>query len=259
MMNCIARVLTLSTKDIVVKENFPLKVMVFLIAFLFVADAAAEIFDGDRKGLIMGAAIGFGVARYASSNDLVSGHENPLAIAYNLRIGYAPSDRFQLYYTIRQTVFIPEIINNYENFFNEIGKGSSKSELYLVLSPFVIGLIPFFSAQTLMPMAFGIRQYFEPRAPSFFVDLGAGVTASSFPYKKAKYPFYRPPGNMDVTLGLFGGGGYEWRRNLNLEATISWAHANKTSVYYIENHPLPPTREKYDLFSIALSISICQY
>jgi hypothetical protein len=155
-------------ENLVSQKILFLMVLVWLTSLLMVAGSAADTFDGNRKGFIFGAAAGLGVTRYASSNEFASGHGYPAAIAYNFQVGYAPTDRLQLYYTMRQSVIIPEIIDNYKDLFNKIGRKSSGDELYLLISPFVIALIPLLSAQHLMPMGFGIRQYFNSQGPLFF-------------------------------------------------------------------------------------------
>jgi len=64
---------------------------------------------------------------------------------------------------------------------------------------------------------------------------------------------------MDTALGIFGGAGYEWDRHLHMEASFMWAHSTRSDYYYPENHFSPPTHDKYDLLSLALSVSICKY
>ena len=64
---------------------------------------------------------------------------------------------------------------------------------------------------------------------------------------------------MDTALGIFGGAGYEWDRHLHMEASFMWAHSTRSDYYYPENHFSPPTHDKNDLLSHALSVSICKY
>jgi hypothetical protein len=230
-----------------------------MLSLSIAVEAAAGVFDGNRKGFIFAGGIGFGVTRYASSNEIVSGHGYPSTVVFNWRVGYAPSDELQIYYAMRQSVFIPRIVNNYGDYFDEIGKKSLKGTLYLLVAPFVVPLIPFFSEQHLMPAGLGVRRYFGSQAPSLYADLGVGAMASSFPYEDEEFPLVKPPHEMDVAFGVFGGFGWEWKRHVSLEAQLMWTHATRSNNHLYENYPLPLTHDKYDALSLMLTISLCGY
>ncbi|MCX6828222.1 MAG: hypothetical protein NT002_02920 [candidate division Zixibacteria bacterium] len=239
------------------KSRFLFKAILVLLYLLFAANTTAETFDGKRQGFIIGAGIGFGITRYSSSNEISSGRGNPSTVIYDLRIGYAPSDKLQLYYVWRQCVYIPKIIERWGNLLDDIGQGTDKAAIHLIIAPIALPLIAIWSEQHIMPFGFGLRQYFKPEAPSLFADLGAGVSGCSFPYKDEIVP--KPPRNMDVVLTIVGGLGWEVKSHLSLEIHCMWGHVTHAGSHYNKENRLQHTRDKYDVLSIAFTIAVCGY
>lgn len=122
---------------------------ILFAAIVVLAATEAFAFDGQRKGFILGGGIGGGFLSNKFSAGPFSTTEGEAVFASEFKIGYAPSNDFEIYY---------------------IGKGSWWGESDVAL---LIGL-----------SAVGISKYLGTSSTGFFVTGGVGLSAIDAPFEE---------------------------------------------------------------------------
>lgn len=164
--------------------------MIFIIFFLTIT---ASAFDGKRKGFILGGGIGPGFTSYTQElagwdpyfgyTKIKSDQETKVALMTNFKIGYAPTDFWELYYTSKVSWFSFESISGDVIIANGIS-------------------------------ALGVTYYFKPEAPSPFTAGGIGFSTWNAPFESDSDTW--------IGLGLFAGAGYEFTKHFNIEVDLLW-------------------------------------
>lgn len=186
--------------------------------------ASADAWDGQRKGFLLGFGIGPGFTsftqRVAASDpswggtvSLVSDRENKPGVMTDFKIGYAPDDYWAIYYTSKVSWFGME---------NALGDNVTVAN----------GL-----------GAAGITYWFQPHYPSPFVAGGVGFSTWGLPLED-------PAPDTWVGPGFFAGGGYEFSRNVSVEAYLSLGSPRDTD---------RGMEVKSDTFSLMLTLNWLGY
>jgi opacity protein-like surface antigen len=149
----------------------------------------ANAFDGMRKGFTLGGGIGPGFTTFtqeASSGyySEKSDRENKLGLMTDFKIGYAPTDFWEIYYTSKVSWFgIENVLGDNVTIANGLG-------------------------------AIGATYYFKPAAPSPFIAGGIGLATWMAPFESGSETW--------IGFGLFVGAGYEFAPHFNVEADLIW-------------------------------------
>jgi hypothetical protein len=192
-----------------------LLVAAILVLSFFEVNSEAYAWDGKRKGFILGGALGYGVSPYTRKLDYNYGYgysyswsksENPSAVMTDFKIGYAPTDLVEVYYM------------------NKVSWFKADNDL-----------------TTCALTGIGLTYLFNPRAPSWFVSGGVGVSS---------WDFLTGGPNSLSGLGLVAGGGYEFSRYWSIEGNLLWGN---------------PTRDEFgrnqrvNITTVRVTISFLQY
>jgi hypothetical protein len=166
-------------------------ILIIVLAFQWSAKPALS-FDGRRQGFILGGGLGFNITSYTQTiegngDSYTSDRENKGAFSTNFKIGYAPNEQTEIYYTSKVSWF---------GFENVLGDN--------VTVAFGMGGI-------------GITHNLEPAVPTFFVTGGLGYSTWSLPLED-------DPPDTWYGLGIYGGGGYEFSRHYNVEFVIAYGN-----------------------------------
>ncbi|KQC12752.1 MAG: hypothetical protein APR63_10415 [Desulfuromonas sp. SDB] len=184
-----------------------------------------------RRGFILNFGMGTGYTHiYSKTGDRVR-YDDELALGSDFRIGWAPTDQYQLYYTHKLTLF------DLDDLFR-------KSEELQEENPFAFLILPF------LPFAYshncaglGMTYFFKPQAPSFYVDGGFGMTI--FPNRQIE--------EVQAGGSVFWGGGYEITPHLTLGCEMMWGFASDDDQYSNEE------RTTSNAFSAIVTINFLLY
>lgn len=181
-------------------------VILIVIAMLFLT-STANAFDGKRKGFLLGLGMGAGFnsfteesvdynSYYGRFQKTKSPRENKGSFITDFKIGYSPTDFWEIYYTTKLSWL-------------------HYTTLYEGEKGVVSGL-----------GALGITYYFEPQAPSFFVTGGMGVSM----WGRFAVNLFGGSGRKfaDIGFGLFAGAGYEFKKHLNVGLNLVWGKPGDT-------------------------------
>ena len=166
-----------------------------LLSVVFVvilcATTAAQAFDGERQGFILGAGIGAGLASYTQevsygSFSETSDRENELGIMSDVKIGYAPNDVTEIYWMSKVSWFGME---------NALGDD-------VTIANGIGGL--------------GVTYFFQPTAPSAFVSGGIGFSTWTAPFEEGADTWYG--------VGVSAGAGYEFAPHWYIEGNVCWGN-----------------------------------
>lgn len=167
-----------------------MKTKLLLIVFGLLIISNVFGFDGKRKGFLLGFGLGYSNVSYkqtieAYNEDFTSPTETEAAFATDFKIGFAPNESFEIYYSSKVAWF--SIENIYEN-------DVSISDGVGTIS------VSYFTASGLKTPGW---------VASPFVSAGFGFSAWSTPSEK----------NSDswTGSGFFVGGGYEFAKHYRLE------------------------------------------
>lgn len=174
-----------------------LLILVVLVVLFLIVNANA--FDGKRKGFILGGGIGPGYTTftqelagydpYLGYVTIKSDRVNKVGIMTDFKIGYAPTDYYEIYYASKVSWFGMESGAGNVTIANGLG-------------------------------SLGATYYFKPVAPSPFIAGGIGLSTWSAPFESSTETW--------VGFGLFAGVGYEFIRHLNAELDLIWGKPGKT-------------------------------
>ncbi len=160
---------------------------VFFLSF-FVLSAHLPAFNGQKKGFILGGGIGAGYLSYKETSPEFK--LNRFAGAGNFKIGYAPTDSFEIY-------FVGDL-----SMFGYLFQGDVDD-----MGVTVIGF-----------NGLGLTKYLSTRGTGFFVSGGVGISFLSF--------FSTRTGSGDVNggLGLLGGIGYDLSRHWRIQGDVVYTN-----------------------------------
>lgn len=184
--------------------------ILIVIATLFLI-SNADAFNGKRKGFIIGGGLGPGFTTFketikihsffGSETEIVeSQRENKFGLSTNLKIGYAPSNLLEIYFTVKDSWFSSEV------YF----LGESSTEDVIMASGF---------------WGPGVTYYFKPEAPSYFITGGVGVSTLSLPFESHS--------EIKFGGGLYAGAGYEFRNHFNVELDLGWGKPSSLELFGI--------------------------
>jgi len=164
---------------------------IVLLTFVWSANPAFS-FDGKRKGFILGGGLGFNMTSYTQTVEAfgfeeTSDRENKGAISTSFKIGFAPNEQTEIYYSSKVSWFGME---------NALGND--------VTIAFGMGGI-------------GITHSLKTVPPTYFVTGGIGFSSWSLPFED------NAPDTW-LGLGVYGGGGYEFSRHYNVEFVICYGN-----------------------------------
>lgn len=163
--------------------------VLLVIAFLTLALISdADAFDGNRKGFILGGGLGLGVTSFTQTVGgfgprLTLERGRKLGLQTSFRIGYAPSEYGQIYWSNRVSWFGME--NNFGN--------------HVAIAHGIGGI--------------GVTYYFHPVTPSFFIT---GVIGFS-----TWFTLFESYPDILYGDGISGGFGYEFVRHWSVEISVS--------------------------------------
>ncbi|MDH4222186.1 MAG: hypothetical protein OEV55_01455 [candidate division Zixibacteria bacterium] len=190
------------------KKTYVLIIVVMVISFLALN---ANAFDGKRKGFILGGGIGPGVTllkstvsysswfdehEYSESSDW----ESKFGLITNFKIGYAPSDHVEIYFTVKDSWYGSTIY-----------WGGLESEDVVMASGF---------------WGPGVTYYFKPEAPSYFITGGFGLSTLSLPFES--------DAEIKFGGGVFAGAGYEFARHYSVELDLMWGKVSNFALFGID-------------------------
>ena len=175
----------------------------FIILVFFLLSSLtipANAWDGKRKGFILGFGIGPGLTSFTqelAAWDYYQGwvrvksdRSNKMAIMTDFKIGYAPTDFYEIYYTGKVSWFgLENVFGDKVTISNGVG-------------------------------ALGATYYFAPQAPSPFISGGIGFSTWSAPFESGSKTW--------TGFGLFVGGGYEFARHMSVEFDLLWGKPGTT-------------------------------
>jgi len=203
-------------------------------------------FDNDRKGFI--ASLGFGPSVTSISSEYrgLEGKISKGAIGIDFRLGYAPDNRWQFFFAHKASVYASKYREHVSDYLDNVNVKTKDGIGLAVITPIVLPVIVFFTDQHLM-MGVGVSYYFEPRVPSWFVDVGIGISDCADPYERAGSPF---PRGRPEGYGAFGGIGYEFADHWRAECQAMWSMAKSTKGGY---------KKRWSALSAMLIIQVLGY
>jgi hypothetical protein len=151
----------------------------------------AQAFDGNRRGFIIGGGLGPGVTfakqtveqfgRSSSSN-----WETKPSVLADIKIGYAPSEKYQIYFFNVASMFgLDNALGGHVTISNGVG-------------------------------GVGMTMYSKPIAPCSYYNFGVGVASWD--------AVSEDDGDAWWGFGVMVGGGYEFARHWSLEGTLTYGH-----------------------------------
>jgi len=180
-------------------------ILIVVTTLFFIANANA--FNGKRKGFIIGGGLGPGFTTFKETitSDWLgileeSQRENKFALTTNFKIGYAPSNLLEIYFTVKDSWFASKVY-----FF-----GESSSEDVIMASGF---------------WGPGVTYYFNPETPSYFITGGVGLSTLSLPFESHS--------EIKFGGGLYAGAGYEFKNHFNVELDLGWGKPSSLALFGI--------------------------
>ncbi len=131
--------------------------LAFVLGFLFSSPNDCFAFDGQRRGFILGIGLGGGYSTFTQTNSrtfntgtqsFTSARENKIAIISDFKIGYAPSNLVEIYWSSKVSWFG----------FEDVTIANSFGGL-------------------------GITYHFNPQAPAPFINGGLGFSSWAAPFE----------------------------------------------------------------------------
>jgi len=186
-----------------------------------------RMFNGERKGLIVGFGLGPSYTYIDSEIDGKSQYLGKGGLGIDFKLGYGTDNRFQIYYSHKMAMFnLGRFDDAYNEYFDEIGKMTFKGAAYLFFMPVMITFVPFTISHTTIGV--GASYYFEAYAQE--LDFNS---------------------NLDTDgLGFSFGFGYEFSRHYNIEIQAVYANTYNSSI---------DTSKRRKAFSILLTMGVLGY
>jgi hypothetical protein len=226
----------------------------FSVSFILLLLSLATVtraFDGERKGLIFGGGIGFGMSYFNSKVDIypAGGSSNSVGKfgpAVDVRVGYAWSNREMIFMGGKMSMaYFDEIVEAYEDYFDAIEDGGIKGTLAIMVLPWAITMIPMAGSHSILGIV-GYSYYFNDTAPSYFLEgtLGPGIIPDEFTDK------------TEAGVGVSLAGGYEFQKHWNVRADILIAVRQYEAEY---NYPGSPSEERNTAFTLMFTVNWLEY
>jgi hypothetical protein len=195
----------------VFRRTFSVSLILLLLSLVTVTRA----FDGERKGLIFGGGVGFGLTYFHSKIDSLPavGLSNSVVKfgpAVDVRAGYAWSNREMIFMGAKMSMaYFDEITDSYDSYFGTIEDGGILGTLAILALPWAMVLIPMSGSHSIMGIVGG-TYYFSDSAPCYFVEgtIGPGIIPDEF------------TGKTEAGVGLSLAGGYEFQKHWNVRSDI---------------------------------------
>jgi hypothetical protein len=195
----------------------------FLCLSVLVPTASTWAFDGQRKGFVLGFDVGPGVAHIRSHADSRMDQLTHGALSLNTTIGYAPSNKLQLFFYHRMTIFkLGELGQAYDDWFEEISNETFKGIGYLLVTPFVVPFLPVKASHSAGGL--GFSGFVDETAPSFFFSGGIGWSIIADPYLK---DLLSTPNDTMGGIGVVAGVGYEFRPHVSAEMQFIYGTSDR--------------------------------
>ena len=185
-----------------------LLILIVLITLFLIVNAYA--FDGKRKGFFLGGGLGPGLTLqketieysgwFEGQESETSGWESKFGLVTNFKIGYAPSNLLEIYFTVKDSWYGSTIY-----------WWGLESEDVVMASGF---------------WGPGVTYYFKPEAPSYFITGGFGLSTLSLPFES--------DAEIKFGGGLFAGAGYEFKCHFNVELDLMFGEVSSLSLFGIE-------------------------
>ncbi len=123
--------------------------IVFAVIFLLVSAVQVWAFDGQRKGFILGGGLGLGMTSFTEElGPFSTDRENQFSFMTDFKIGYAPTEQVEIYYSSKVSWF------DYFGITAAFGTGTGAVSYYLL-----------------------------PQSPTFFLSGGLGFSSISAPFE----------------------------------------------------------------------------
>jgi hypothetical protein len=195
----------------------------FLSLLVLVSPGSLSAFDGQRKGFILGMDIGPGLVHVRSNADSRTDKLTRGGVSLNATIGYASSNKFQIYFYHRMTMFkMGELGQAYEDWFEEIQNETWKGMGYLILTPFVLPFLPVKASHS--AGGIGFSSFVDETAPSFFFSGGFGWSIIADPYLK---DLLSTANDTMGGIGLVAGIGYEFKPHVSAELQFMYGTSDR--------------------------------
>jgi hypothetical protein len=199
-------------------------IAVFLVSLAGGGAAAGglprHVFDGRRMGPVASIGIGGGYTDISSKNGPLSGSTGMGTFAITFRLGYAPSERLELYALYRASVYGGRLWDHWDDIADKAG--SAKDLTRAAVLP-IVPVIAMFTDQHLL-IGFGATYYFVPDTHAWFVEAGAGPSFLSDPWElNGPSPF---PGGNQTGLGFLAGVGYQFSKCGQASLELMWSRAS---------------------------------
>ena len=163
---------------------------VSILVFVLCSSASSAVaWDGQRKGFTLGIGVGGGVTSYTQKVvTLKSDQETEFGVQADFKIGYAPSNQVNIFYTCKESWFGMKNLRD-----EHVTIGSSVT-------------------------AAAVTYYMSPEVSSWFVTGGLGLAGWSTRLESDARTYYG--------IGLIVGGGYEFSRHWYVEADLTWGQTS---------------------------------
>ena len=183
---------------------------IFIVVTTLFLVANANAFNSKRKGFIIGGGIGPSFSTFketvtihgffGSGETIESQRENKFGLRTNFKIGYAPSNLLEIFFTVKDSWFSSKV------YF----LGENEGEDVIMASGF---------------WGPGVTYYFKPEAPSYFITGGFGVSTLSLPFES----------HAEIKFGgaVYAGAGYEFKNHFNVELDLGWGKPSSLDLFGI--------------------------
>ena len=230
-----------------------MRILIFLIPFVLGLyshpDARTVIrpFDSKRQGFVAGFSIGPGFTYISSENWSMTGNTTKTSLSIIYKLGYASNDQLVFYYNHRSAVFVSKLGDHYDSWFDKVNFNDKEGRACALITPIVLIFIPFFTDQHFL-MGPGVTYYLRPDIPSWYFDLGLGLSLLADPYEAdtaSCFPSGGPGG-----YGFWGGVGYEFSHHFQTEIQFMFSG---------EKWERDGIDKKWTAFSVMWTLSVIGY
>jgi len=203
-----------------------------LAAVVLLVPAAADAFDGERKGFLLGFGIGAGAASYTQDlkldgfPDRTSSRQTTFAISTNLKVGWGFTDRLLVYYFNNIAWIQHDDVFIYDNPLTDF------KEIFWVFDGFDAPTKTIWIATGLVGV--GVTYYLGDNSP-YYVTGAGGLSTWTAPFEDDDWlaPF------KDSAQTWFGysalvGFGWEFMEHWSAEATAMWGNPGETGSFGLD-------------------------
>jgi hypothetical protein len=192
----------------------------FLVVHTVCADGPAlRVFDGHRRGFVFSMGVGTGLTTVAAANCCLTGSLTKATVVLSQRLGYAPTERLEIYEFYRACVYADELWRTWHGIASASGMVAGVS--HAVVFP-AVPIIAILSEQHFVT-GLGVSYHLKPSPPGWCAKLGVGPALLSDPWQIGDPPVF--PAGLHTGIGLLAGIAYEFSAGgeVNLEFLYSRA------------------------------------